>query len=649
MPITPLIINTVKLDEFILRITALRNKALSSAQIDLSVVDGAIIMLTNGILIRTYNDILTEHQKPDHGYFSQIKPGVHKYIKRPNTEKQVYLNNSRTYAIICEADGTLKLIIETKSKDLNNEKLNIKWRQGGFWRCKVGFRIDVELFIPIASSVKRTDKAGSTNKVLGSKQLTELQQSIAYNNQMAALDPDHFINIDCVMDDNMGTHLYTEHMEWDFSDIIFKDVLYSSYATNERPILDRTMIQFGNKNIETCKLDVIYQLITAVTNMHSVGLAHQDLKSKNIVCAYNALQKRLIIKIIDFGFAKRFETNKITRAGTYSYLPYESFVHFFKEVEAAHGADRAKNFFVLMQEENAKKYSEPLYGLDLLLQKINNNENIVESSNENYNGKHDIWSLGLIIFEILCGGLPQINDEVTKSALALLNTTIIGKMLSIDPTQRPTMQEVLDFANQSPLFATVNKLSLGSLSNNAQIITMSPESRGIINAMNNINITLDAIAIAELLNQTENYFNASSIRSIKMIKVHVLNTKNALLEIIQNGLSNIIIANFNTAKDNVYFLFGSTIQYTETPKSQEELVSTQEEKLIKTILLGITNLIALQINKNNTEVIATELQNLHQNIKQTIFSIDYCKNYSYESRFGVKTDSTTKSSQHRKF
>lgn len=72
----------------------------------------------------------------------------------------------------------------------------------------------------------------------------------------------------------------------------------------------------------------MYQFVKAVA-MHKAGIAHQDLKPENTVCAYDPVQRRLIIKIIDFGFAKLFANNEITTAGTYQYMPYESFVRLF--------------------------------------------------------------------------------------------------------------------------------------------------------------------------------------------------------------------------------------------------------------------------------------------------------------------------------
>lgn len=132
--------------------------ALAGDQIDFSLVDGAPIMLTDKIVFRACQDVIDEYEKPNHGKLGEIKPGVGKYLKRSVGSKHIYLNDERTLAIACENDGSLKLILETKGKDLNNEKINLKWRQGSFWRCKTGFRLDTNPIIPMASSVKRLNE-----------------------------------------------------------------------------------------------------------------------------------------------------------------------------------------------------------------------------------------------------------------------------------------------------------------------------------------------------------------------------------------------------------------------------------------------------------------------------------------------------------
>lgn len=56
--------------------------------------------------------------------------------------------------------------------------------------------------------------------------------------------------------------------------------------------------------------EIVKQIGSAVQFLHSLNIAHRDLKLENILCSSNEHEK-CIYKLADFGFAKRPERNHL--------------------------------------------------------------------------------------------------------------------------------------------------------------------------------------------------------------------------------------------------------------------------------------------------------------------------------------------------
>ncbi|KAI8805349.1 kinase-like domain-containing protein, partial [Cladochytrium replicatum] len=141
-------------------------------------------------------------------------------------------------------------------------------------------------------------------------------------------------------------------------------------------------------------------VLSAVDYCHLNSVIHRDLKPENLL-----LDDKKCIKIIDFGFGNNFTTDGLL--DTFCGSP----------------------FYAAPEMILGKKYEGP---------------------------EVDIWSLGVILFALLCGHLP-FDDENMKELykkIASGSYTIpdylmpnarhlIGRLITVDPKKRATLDEIL--------------------------------------------------------------------------------------------------------------------------------------------------------------------------------------------------------------
>ena len=161
-------------------------------------------------------------------------------------------------------------------------------------------------------------------------------------------------------------------------------------------------------------LKYFYQICKGIEYIHSKNVIHRDIKSQNIF-----LTKNGTIKIGDFGIAKTLahtNSNAMTVIGT----PY----YFSPEI-------------------------------------ING---------EPYNYKTDIWSLGVVLYEMCCLKLPFDSNNIAQLSMKILRGnydpipfkfskemhSIVKRMLNVDQNKRPDIKEVM----QCPLLKNMN-LNIG--------------------------------------------------------------------------------------------------------------------------------------------------------------------------------------------
>ena len=212
---------------------------------------------------------------------------------------------------------------------------------------------------------------------------------------------------------------------------VFKDVkldyfyIVMEYANDgdlSKKIKAQKQKTFGEKYFSEEKiLQYFYQICRGLQYIHSKNIIHRDIKSQNIF-----LMKNGKIKIGDFGIAKAL-TNSKNNASTVIGTPY----YFSPEI-------------------------------------ING---------EPYNYKTDIWSLGVVLYEMCCLKLPFESNNIAQLSIKIMKgkydpipnkysrnmANLIKDMLNLDQKLRPSITEVM----QSSLIKnySINKYSNKSYKN----------------------------------------------------------------------------------------------------------------------------------------------------------------------------------------
>lgn len=180
------------------------------------------------------------------------------------------------------------------------------------------------------------------------------------------------------------------------------------------------------------------QLVSAVAFLHKNHIIHRDLKAENLLLSADDT-----LKLCDFGLARFTEAAAAIAAGT---MP-ESRVQAEKAAAAAAAAGQPEDLCVVfMSLAGSPDYVAP--------------EVLAPSG---YSGHGcDIWSMGVILFFMLCGYLPfasvakderarqkETQEKIAKGDfnhksryLPPLAADLLRNMLQVDPQKRFTIQQV---------------------------------------------------------------------------------------------------------------------------------------------------------------------------------------------------------------
>jgi NIMA (never in mitosis gene a)-related kinase 1/4/5 len=164
---------------------------------------------------------------------------------------------------------------------------------------------------------------------------------------------------------------------------------------------NRIKAQKGKPFSENLILDWFTQICLALKHIHDKKILHRDLKSQNVF-----LNKNNIIKLGDFGISKCLE-------------------HTLEKVQTIVGT--------------------PYYLSPEIVQ------------NKPYSFKSDIWSLGILLYEMTCLKMPfdatslpllyvkiiRGNFNPVPNLFSKELKSLIGSLLIIDPEKRPSINEIL--------------------------------------------------------------------------------------------------------------------------------------------------------------------------------------------------------------
>uniref|UniRef100_A0A0A1X8U8 non-specific serine/threonine protein kinase n=1 Tax=Zeugodacus cucurbitae TaxID=28588 RepID=A0A0A1X8U8_ZEUCU len=233
--------------------------------------------------------------------------------------------------------------------------------------------------------------------------------------------------------------------------------LVTEYASNGE-IFDHLADNGPMKELEAAR--VFTQLVSAVQYCHSMGVVHRDLKAENVL-----LDKDMNIKLADFGFSNRYEEGSplTTWCGSPPYAAPEVF--------------------------QGLEYDGP---------------------------KADIWSLGVVLYALVCGALPFNGDTL----LELKGRVVTGKfripyfmsrdcehllrnMLIVEPDRRYTLKQIIKHRWLSDWAAELNDIndSVGGCSSgaNAAAYTQQSENNSLIRSESNCSFNMHGpVAIANL-------------------------------------------------------------------------------------------------------------------------------------------------------
>ncbi|KAJ3323357.1 hypothetical protein HDV06_001877 [Boothiomyces sp. JEL0866] len=157
----------------------------------------------------------------------------------------------------------------------------------------------------------------------------------------------------------------------------------------------------ANKRVKEKEARSFFRMVlSAVDYCHKNAIIHRDLKPENLL-----LDEKKNIKIIDFGFGNNFSTNGLL--DTFCGSP----------------------FYAAPEMILGKKYEGP---------------------------EVDMWSLGVILFALLCGHLPFDDDNMKELYKKIASGSykipdyihskarhLIDRLITVDPKKRATLPEVL--------------------------------------------------------------------------------------------------------------------------------------------------------------------------------------------------------------
>ena len=273
-------------------------------------------------------------------------------------------------------------------------------------------------------------------------------------------------------------------------------------------------------------MQYFYQICRGLQYIHSKNIIHRDIKSQNIF-----LMKNGKIKIGDFGIAKAL-TNTKNNATTIIGTPY----YFSPEI-------------------------------------ING---------EPYNYKTDIWSLGVVLYEMCCLKLPFESNNIAQLSIKIMKgkydpipnkysknmANLIKNMLNIDQKLRPNINEVM----QSPLLKNYHNNKYANKSSK----NLSSNKKPIINSYKSqYNFKINEQFLEQKQNERKSLVNKNSNYKEKSCSPIIFKNKSCIENLSLNNQKN------NKQSDSLFELPKASNKNKTKKSNIFKRISTQNEMLPK--------------------------------------------------------------------
>ncbi|KAI1696104.1 protein kinase domain-containing protein [Ditylenchus destructor] len=202
--------------------------------------------------------------------------------------------------------------------------------------------------------------------------------------------------------------------------------------------------------------NIMSQLVSAVSHIHSKGVVHRDLKPENIL--FEADRPNAKLRLVDFGFARHLPNN--------SSGPTQ----------------------LLTPCCGTLAYAAP---------------EVLEIQDElpQYNQQCDLWSLGVILFTMLSGKVPFHAKSINESAADIISRIRVAEFSFEDPVWESVSDSAKDLINGLLTVDPKKRLSLSQLAQHTWLVSLGLGSTRELQTPTILGATSD-----ETFNETINAF-----------------------------------------------------------------------------------------------------------------------------------------------
>src|SRR5205807_5060224 len=162
----------------------------------------------------------------------------------------------------------------------------------------------------------------------------------------------------------------------------------------------RTILKPGPMEIDKA-LDVVQQMAFALTAAHGAGIVHRDIKPENIM-----VRKDGIVKVLDFGLAKLLENH------------------------ARDMVDHEADTRALVLTDPGRVLGTPQY------------MSPEQARGMELDARSDIWSLGVVLYEMLAGRLPFHGETKSHTVVSILESEP-PPLTTFAPDTPPELQRIV--------------------------------------------------------------------------------------------------------------------------------------------------------------------------------------------------------------